>query len=300
MLGRRGKRYIFLFAFLLWLPGYSQEVQIKGGFIEDEMMLGESVSFWMTATYPPHMEMVLPDSTFDFLPFEFASRRYFETQLIDEMAFDSAVYQLQSYEIEPIQHLFLPAVILKGQDSIVYETPTDSIAFIELAPVVTDTTKLQANVNYQTVSRQFNYPLLYYISGGLAVVSLIFLIIFGKRIMRYFKLRKLKKEYEKFSGTLATYIEKLKSNPEPELAEEALTLWKSYQQKLDSEPFPSYTTRDILLLPFTQELEKPLKSIDKTIYSGQPEETIFQDFQQIEGFTQHRYSKKVAEIHDGK
>lgn len=296
----REKLGSILIATLLSFQSFAQELEVKGGFIEDEMMLGQEVTFWMTASYPTSLEILLPDTNYNFTPFEFSRKQYFETEIIDGKAFDSAVYFLQSYEIDAFQSLQLPAIGLHQKDSLAVSTPLDSLAFVELAPVVTDTTTLLTDVKHLSVNRQFNYPLLYYILGGLAILLLIATLIFGKRILRYIKLRKLRKEYEKFSMRLTTYIRQLKQEPQPNVAEEALILWKNYQQRLDERPFATYTTRDILGLKFTKELEKPLKSIDRVIYGRKAEENLYQDFQQIEDFTQHRYSKKVAEIQDGK
>ena len=78
------------------------------------------------------------------------------------------------------------------------QTPIDSILLTELAPMVSDTTTLIANTNYEAVNRFFNYPLLYIILGSLAVITIILLLIFGKKIIRFLKLRKLRKEYENF------------------------------------------------------------------------------------------------------
>lgn len=300
MQGRPGKITALILFMMVASGAWAQEIEVKGGFIEDEMLLGENINFWMTAAYPPHFEMVLPDSNYNFNPFEFSDRTYFETRLIEGKAFDSVVYLLQSYEIDQVQYLSLPGVILNQQDSMVIKTGTDSIRFVELAPVVSDTTRLQTNVNYQPVRRQFNFPLMYYILAGLLVIILIVLLVFGKRIVRYVQLRRLRKEYEKFSEQLTGYIHQLKKEPSPEVAEEALVLWKNYQQKLDEKPFGSYTTKEILSLQFTSELEKPLQSIDRLIYGRRPQASVYQDFQQIEDFTQHRYTKKIAEIQDGK
>jgi len=292
-----------LISFCLIISGFilhGQEIKVSGGFVQDSLMIGEDVDFWMTASYPPALEMMLPDTNYDFNPFEFSAKKYFETELRDGQAFDSAVYTLQSYEIDLIQYLMLNAFILNEQDSVRLSSNIDSIYFSALAPVVTDTTSLKTNLAYQSVSRAFNYPLMYYVIGGFVALFLIVLLIFGKRIVKAIKLRKLRKEYEKFSDLLTDYIRKLKNQPEPITAENALSLWKKYQSKLDDEPFTSYTTKDILALEFAKELEKPLKSIDRLIYSKKPDESIYQDFQQIEDFTQHRYSKKVLEIQEGK
>lgn len=277
----------------------SQEISVNGGFVEDSLLIGQDVNFWVSASYPASLEMVFPDSNFIFSPFEFSAKKYFPTESTGDLAYDSTVYTIQSYEIDLVQYLQLPTVILNGEDSTVINTPLDSIFFTELAPMVSDTTQLIANTNYSLVGTQFNYPLFYYLIGGLVLISIVLLLIFGKKIIRFFKLRKLRKEYENFSGQLAEYIGKMKDNPESTMVEKALVFWKKYQEKLDKYPFTKLTTKEILKNTEAKELEKPLMSIDRLVYGKRPTEAVFQDFQQIEDFTQYRYNKKVEEIKNG-
>ncbi len=296
----RGRTFILLIAILFSSYSFAQEIRVSGGFVEDSLLIGQDVHFWLTAAYPVDMEMIFPDSTHSFSPFEYSSKKYFTTELLGQLAFDSAVYQVQSFEIDRKQFLQLPVILLDGLDSTIITTELDSIYLMELAPVVSDTTKLQENADYQLVDRAFNYPMLYIISGALLVIGVVLLLIFGKKILRFFKLRKLRKDYENFSQILLEYINRLKSEPQPEIAENALFAWKRYQERLDKFPFTKLTTKEILDQEFNQELEKPLKSIDRLVYGHRDTETVYQDFQQIEDFAQHRYLKKVEEIKDGK
>lgn len=296
----QGKGWLAIIVFLCTIHLNAQEITVRGGFIEDSLLIGQDVNFWMASSYPPDLEMVFPDSLYTFSPFEFSDKTYFPTKIKGGLAYDSTVYTIQSFEIDQVQYLKLPAIILNGTDSIVMETPLDSIFLTELAPVVTDSTKLKTNLDYQAVDRQFNYPLMYYILGGLAVLIIILLLIFGKRILKWLKLRRLRMQYEQFSEVFNSYITKLKVDPEPELAERALVFWKNYQQRLDKVPFSVMTTKEILSYDFAKELDKPLTSIDRVVYGKRVQENVFQDFQQIDEFTQDRYSTKVEEIKDGK
>ncbi|WP_424961692.1 hypothetical protein [Ekhidna sp.] len=296
----QGKRLFTIIALLCTFHLHAQEITVKGGFVEDSLLIGQDVNYWMSASYPPELEMVFPDSLYMFTPFEFSNKTYYPTQIVDGLAFDSTVYTIQSFEIDRVQYLKLTAVILNGSDSTVIETPLDSIFLTELAPVVTDSTKLKTNLDYQAVDRQFNYPLMYYILGGLILLIIILLLIFGKRILKWIKLRRLRMQYEQFSEVYNEYIKKLKVDPKPELAEKALVFWKNYQQRLDKVPFSVMTTKEILNQDFAGELKEPLKSIDSVVYGKRVQKNIYQDFQQIEDFTQDRYTKKIAEIKDGK
>jgi len=299
MQGGRG-RFLIILLLSLSTKVFSQEIKVNGGFVEDSLLIGQDINFWITATYPADLEMVFPDSLYNFSPFEFSSKTFFPTKSEGSVAFDSTVYSIQSYEIDLVQYLSLPAVILDGLDSTVLPTVIDSIILTELAPIVSDTTQLIANTDYESVNTFFNFPLMYIIVGAFIFVVLLILLIFGRRILRFIKLRRLRKEYEKFSDQLSGYIHNLKSNPESGTAEQALFFWKRYQERLDKFPFTKLTTKEILAESFAGELEKPLRSIDRLVYGKRDTETIFQDFQQIEDFTQYRYNKKVEEIRDGK
>lgn len=296
----RGRILLLILGFIFTSHITAQEIKVNGGFVEDSLLIGQDVNFWMTASYPKDLEMIFPDTLSDFTPFEFSGKQYFPSELKDGLAFDSTVYTIQSFEIDLIQYLKLSTVILNENDSTILDTPLDSIYFSELAPFASDTTKLIKNTSYQTVDRQFNFPLLYIVLGGIAIIIIVCLLVFGRNIIKYFKLRKLRKEYEGFSEKLASHIRNLRENPDFNTAEEALTLWKAYQEKLEKWPFSSFTTKEILALAFTKEIETPLKSIDRLVYGKRPTESVYQDFQQIEDFTQHRYSKKVEEIKNGK
>ena len=297
----RGRKILIVITFLLALGSRAQQIEVDGGFVEDSLLIGQDVNYWITAKYPLELEMIFPDSNYTFSPFEFSGKEYFSTQLLqDGIAYDSTVYTIQSYEIDIVQFLQLRAIILNKEDSTVFTTPKDSIFLMELAPVVSDTTKLKTNLDYQAVNRQFNFPLMYYILGGLAIITIALLLIFGKKIIKFFRLRKLQRDYRIFTEAFDTYVNKLQTSPEPDIAEQTLALWKKYQQQLDKVNFTTYTTKEILQLEFAEELAKPLKSIDRMVYGKKTQEDIYQDFQQIEDFTGERYQLKVEEIKNGK
>ena len=300
MFERLGRINCIFFLLHVGIQLQAQEAYVRGGFVQDSLQIGENIQFWMTAYYDPKHELFFPDSTYNFLPFEWTASQHFPSVLINEKALDSTVYTLQSYEIDNVQYLALPAFILDGVDTVTLLSATDSIYLQELAPNVSDTTKLKTNLSYLEVDRKFNYPL-WYIVGGFVVFSLLLtLLLFGKKIRRYFVLRKLKKHYLAFSQKLTEHIHALQKDPNESIAESGLILWKNYQEKLEKSPFSKYTTKDILSLDYTGVLEKPLKSIDRMVYGKKRTDSIHQDFQQIEDFTQHRYLKKVEEINNAK
>ena len=59
------------------LLGSAQEIRVKGGFVEDSLVIGQPINFWISATYSPSLEMVFPDSNYAFGVFEFDDKTFF-------------------------------------------------------------------------------------------------------------------------------------------------------------------------------------------------------------------------------
>lgn len=278
---------------------HGQEIKIRTGFVQDSLGIGEPVHYWLSARYPAEMEVILPDSAYNFSPFEIIEREFTPTIAEGNMAYDSAVYTLQSFEIDLVQYLSVDALVLEGADTIVLSSDPDSIYFRELVVAVTDTTQLKTNLAYREVVGVFNYPLWSFIALGIFIIMILTLIIFGKKIARNFKLKKLRKEYEQFSYKIGLHINKLKEEPAPRVAEDALSEWKKYLERLEKVPYSKYTTKEILAFDNNQELKDTLKIIDRTVYGKVEQKEIFKSFQDIEDFTQHRYTMALDRIKNG-
>lgn len=295
----RDKLTISILLLVLTLTSVAQEVKVSGGFIEDGMKLGENIHYWMSVRYPAELELLLPDSNYNFSPFEFAAKNYYPSRLSGNIILDSAVYTLQSYEIDKVQYLDLPAFILKDGDTTTIRAAQDSVLFFELVKEVTDTTSLKENLAYQEVNSQFNYPLFGIILGSLVIIGIVCFLIFGKRVRRALKLRKLKKEYIRFSDRLTGHIDSLKKQPEWQTAEKAVSDWKRFLEMLEDKPYTKLTTKEIMMLEYTKELKETLRNIDRSVYGRVPNEELYKEFQAVEDFTQHRYSVITDQIKNG-
>ena len=291
-------KFIGLFVALA-IYSFGQEIEVKGGFVQDSLKIGLNVEYWMTARYPADMDFFLPDSNFNFSPYEFSSREYFETRADSSIAIDSVVYSLLSFEIDMVQYLQLPATLILDGDSTRVFSEKDSIYLVELVAQATDTTALKTNTAYQNVKRQFNSPYLMIVLGTLIAIALIVLIVFGKKIKRYFVLKRMAGIHSKFLLSLSEQIEILKKSCTPEVAENALTIWKKYQEKIEKQPFTKLTSKEMIHYDFAKELKDPLRAIDRCVYGKLSSETVYQDFQHLEGFAQNRYDHHIDKIKHG-
>lgn len=275
---------------------------MKGHFEGDTVKLGQPIQFHLTATYPRSVQVLFPDSTFSFAPFEFQKKKFFTTKTENGISYDSVIYTLSTYEIDSLQRLALPVFQLQKKDCVVFYSETDTVFFKKLVNAVPDSLAinqlpLKTNTAYSPVSWLLNYPLALIIGGSLLLIALIVWIIFGKRIRKYFTVKQLTRSHAAFMNRFEQSVEKVKSSFSPELAESSVLIWKKYMEELSAKPYTKYTSREIRETE-NDELGQTLHSVDRMVYGRIYPET-FDSFQQLKDFTQNRFNQKIEEVKHG-
>ncbi|MEM8895055.1 MAG: hypothetical protein AAGC88_10790 [Bacteroidota bacterium] len=265
----------------------------------DSFKIGEPVDYVLTAKYPKTREVIFPDSSFSYAPFEYLRKSYFSTRADSTFAYDSVIYELTSFEIDKVQYLDLPIFLLSSNDSIEIKTPADSIFLTELIPVVYDSLELKANTSFFDVPFAINYP---YITIGLVVFVVLALsvyLIFGKTIRKKLLIRKLRKDFEKFTTSFEQGINDIRKNTGPKVTEDTVAVWKRYMERLEDRPYTKLTTKEILSSGLDDKLKDSLKGIDRNIYGSRNIEDLYRNFEVLEDFTLERYKRKVSEVQNG-
>jgi len=275
---------------------------VKGHFEGDTVKLGQPIQFHLTATYPQSVQVLFPDSTFSFAPFEFQKKKFFTTKTENGISYDSVTYTLSTYEIDSLQRLALPVFQLQKKDCVVFYSETDTVFFKKLVNAVPDSLAinqlpLKTNTAYSPVSWLLNYPLALIIGGSLLLIALIVWISFGKRIRKYFTVKRLTRSHAAFMNRFEQSVEKVKSSFSPELAESSVLIWKKYMEELSAKPYTKYTSREIRETE-NDELGQTLHSVDRMVYGRISPET-FDSFQQLKDFTQNRFNQKIEEVKHG-
>ena len=294
----RGSGFLILLLFCC-LYSSAQEIRVKAGFHQDSLSIGEPVEFWMTALYPADVNLTLPDTNYNFSPFEFISKSYDPTVSRGSLLFDSVTYTLQSFEIDTVQYLQSVAKIWKEDGFTKIEPPIDSIIFRDLVENVSDTVALHTNLQLAKVKKTFNYPLFSIIGVGFFIIALVVFLIFGKKVRRAWRIRRLRKAYTEFSIKITDCIKIIRKEPTPQNAEFAVAIWKKYLEKLEKKPYSKYTSKEILSFPNNRELNDALNAIDCTVYGEQVQKELYKSYQEIEDFTQHRYNMALDSIKNG-
>lgn len=288
---------------LIQINAFSQEVNVTSGFIKDSVAIGEPVSYYLTARYPERVMALFPDSTFKFSPFEFNSKQFFATKTVNGISYDSAVYTLSTFEIDPTQYLSLPVYVTTARDCTAFESTRDSIFLIEQIKIPAGDTlaiknlELKSNTLYERVRMQFNTFILMIVLGVLLVAAIIVWIIFGKKIIRHFRIKRLEKQFKKFIAAFSEQIEDATKTFSREKTERALSTWKKYQEQLERKPYTKLTTREIVRMDQDEALEESLSAVDKSIYGNKP--VAAEPLQTLKVIAEQRFMKKIEQLRHG-
>ena len=282
---------------------FGQDVKVRGSFITDSVKIGEQIPFSLTARYPKNLTVIFPDSTFSLAPFEFQKKLFFTTQTTNGLSYDSVVYFIATYEIDSIQQLKLPVFVANKKDCTSIFSNTDEVILNQLVRNVPDSvaTKdlpLKANTNYLNVKWLFNYPIALIIAGILFILTIAGFLIFGKRVTKYFLLRKLNRNHQNFITKFNEIIFGLQSDFSATKAETALVLWKYYMENLVQAPYSKLTSKEILDQEKNEQLGKALHTIDRVVYGGIPSPSE-QSFESLRTYCEQQFQLKLEQTKNG-
>ena len=258
------------------------------------MQVGEHVDFTMIVEYPRGMELLFPDSSFNYSPFEFLKKSYLSTVSDLSTSSDSVVYSLTSFELDSIQELSLPVFVIVDGDSTQIYSNSDQIVLQEVITESIDSLSVQETTDYQKVSKAFNYPYLLIALGVLALTGVLVAIFFGNEIKRRYKLYLMRKAHLKFLQRFKILQDQgLESSHK---AETLLAYWKTYLERLEGMPYTKLTTREIVTFDQNEELKETLRSLDSNIYGEFRKADISDLAVKLKEFGIDRFAKKMEEV----
>lgn len=297
----------FRLLLILGLAGFvteawCQDVRVRGYFAADSAAVGEVIPYVLTASYPRDTQVLFPDSTFAFAPFEPAGKRFFPTRTADGRSHDSVVYRLSTFELDSLQSLRLPVFVVQAQDCLAVYSERDTIRLrfrvtIPLDSIPAEKLPLKANTAYQRVQQLFNYPILLITLGVLVLAAIVTWVVFGKRIRKYFLLRRMNRNYRIFVQRFGETLDRLGKEASTRIAEEALWTWKRYMEDLEDYPFTKSTSREIVRKYSNDQLAKALRVIDRGIYGGYG--TTTDPFRFLQDYSRQQFEKREAEVKHG-
>ncbi len=290
----RKKSFSFLLLLLIVSTGFSQSISPKGHFLKDSVQIGEPIEFALSIKYPKGLEIIFPDSLYDFSPFELTKKTYFPTQSDSIFSRDSTIYYLSTFEIDSVQYLKLPIYKINEYDSLIFWTSLDSVILKHAVEIIPDSITMVTNTNYVEVPMAFNYP---YASIALIVIGIIALVlwfVFGKTVIKKIAIYRIKKRNTEFLLNFDNLVANHFLS-----SEEILFLWKTYLEKLLDKPFTKLTSKEITSLLTQENLGNSLIAIDRNIYGPKDESLLSDAYENIKEVAKNEYLNKVNQIANG-
>ncbi len=274
----------------------AQDYKPKGSFQVDSVRVGEEIPYALSFTYPKDWQVLFPDSLGNYSPFEYSGRIFFPTET-DSLSSDSTIYYLSTFELDEVQLLRLPVKVRKpnGDTSTLY-TDYSQISLIQVVTQLPDSLDFKENTFYRNVKTAFNYP---YLLAGLFLLTIALItiwILFGKRIKKWFTLRRLTKVHQNFLGKYRKMQPEAAFGTNFDETEKLLFVWKKYLESLEKAPFTKLTTREILKIVNGNGLDSALRAVDKAIYARQKGEDLDLSFKIMEEVSIDQYQQRVNTI----
>lgn len=292
-----GLSLIFSLAFIINLFG--QQIEPKGKFLQDSMAIGEPVKYSLSIHYPADFQVLMPDSLYDYAPFEYSKKQFSPTKTDSIRSFDSVVYTLTSFEIDKVQKLKLPVFIVQGDDSTAVYAKTDSIYLEEQIQVVSDSLQMKTDAIITKLDKDFNYPYLIAFVIAIGIVVLLVILFFGKKLRKKWQVWRLNKRHKKFRISFESKLSSV-GDMQVEKIEKLLYTWKKHAEYISKSPYAKLTSKEINQMQQNEELYENLKSIDRTIYSSKGRENATEAFQFLLHYANVILEERIKAITDGK
>jgi hypothetical protein len=278
------------------------EVKITAGFIEDSLYIGKPVRFYLTARYPQELNMVFPDSSHTYTPFEFESKDYFPTDTEDGISYDSVIYHVSTFEIDRTQYLSLPVFQVNEKDSVVFQSEKDTILVTQLVNFSVDTIAIdklpmKLSVAYHDVPGQFNWPIFTIVAASILVIAVVVWFVFGKRIRKYFRIKSMLEAHRKFVESYTREVTNLRQAFSAVTTETALAHWKLYMEQLEARPYTKLTTREARNFFQDETLIRSLQTIDGAIYGHSV--NVIEPLESLKAVADQRFQTKLQEVKHG-
>lgn len=296
-----GPAFISLLLILCSNAITAQQVKVQGGFMADSLRIGDEVFFYLSAHSNKKDQVIFPDSTFDYAPFELLDKEYFATRTRDSTSIDSAVYHLATFEVDEIQALRLPVFRISARDSTAYFTQLDSInvqmVVKDLPEQISADLPVRATIGYQQVPLRFNYPILIIGFTLLLVLAAVTWFTFGESIQRHYRIKRMKRSHAQFVEAFNSKLNVLSTRFSRSDAEDALGLWKRYMEGLNQVPYTRLTTPELQKTGTDKPVIRSLQQLDAAIYGYG--ENVRDAFSELRNYTEARFARKINEEKNG-
>ncbi|MDJ1484692.1 hypothetical protein QNI16_29605 [Cytophagaceae bacterium YF14B1] len=287
---------VIIILFQLFSPCLAQELKPHGKFLVDSAKIGLPIRYTLSFRHPAEMQVIFPDSGYNFSPFEWDHKDYFPTRTDAKGSIDSVVYTFTTFNIAPIQKLQLPVYIVQQKDCTTVYATIDSVVVQQLLGQPSRFLSPKTNVEYIPVPQTLDYRLILVIFLASGFLLLLLYLLFGRQIKRQYRLYRLWREHRSFVSHYEKLRRKVRQQKETSAVEMTVVLWKQYMELLHNKPYSSYTTKEITEIISNSKLSDSLQIADRAIYGNSMPEEIYGALRNLQTTAEAFYKRKRIEV----
>ena len=277
----------------------AQKIEYKGYFIKENKTIGDTIYFISTINYPKNIEIIQPDSSNDYKTFEYIDKLIFPSLKIEDRVLDSTIYLLRTFNTDTIQSLKLSSYIINNSDSLKITSTEDNIIISNQIKNIDQSLKVKYNTILSKINKLINYKYATYIITIILLIIGLTYILFGKKIVIFFKIHKLKKAFKSFETKFQKQQIIYKKEKSKNDIEKLLVIWKVFMEFISNKTYLSSTTKEIEKFNSNKKIINSLKEFDKTIYSPNKNTLESKDINNLFNEATHNFNLKLENIKNG-
>lgn len=294
-------KYLIL-SLLILQSSYSlnaQKIEYKGYFIKENKTIGDTIYFISTINYPKNIEIIQPDSSNNYKTFEYIDKLIFPSLKIDDRILDSTIYLLRTFNTDTIQSLKLSSYIINNNDSLKITSTEDNLIISNQIQKIDQSLKVKYNTILSKINKLINYKYVTYIIAVILLIIGLTYILFGKKIIIFFKIHRLKKAFKSFENKFEKQQIIYKKEKSKNEIEKLLIIWKVFMEFISNKTYLSSTTKEIKKFNNNKKIITSLKEFDKNIYSPNKNILESKDINNLLYEAKHNFNVKLKKIKNG-
>ena len=294
-------KYLIL-SLLILQSSYSlnaQKIEYKGYFIKENKTIGDTIYFISTINYPKNIEIIQPDSSNNYKTFEYIDKLIFPSLKIEDRILDSTIYLLRTFNTDTIQSLKLSSYIINNNDSLKITSTEDNLIISNQIQKIDQSLKVKYNTILSKINKLINYKYVTYIIAVILLIIGLTYILFGKKIIIFFKIHRLKKAFKSFENKFEKQQIIYKKEKSKNEIEKLLIIWKVFMEFISNKTYLSSTTKEIKKFNNNKKIITSLKEFDKNIYSPNKNILESKDINNLMYEAKHNFNVKLKKIKNG-
>ena len=277
----------------------AQKIEYKSYFIKENKTIGDTIYFISTINYPKNIEIIQPDSSNDFKTFEYIDKLIFPSLKIEDRVLDSTIYLLRTFNTDTIQSLKLSSYIINNSDSLKITSTEDNLIISNQIKKIDQSLKVKYNTILSKINKLINYKYITYIIAIILLIIGLTYILFGKRIVIFFKIHRLKKAFKSFETKFQKQHMIYRKEKSKNEIEKLLIIWKVFMEFISNKTYLSSTTKEIEKFNSNKKIISSLKEFDKNIYSPNKNTLKSKDINNVFNEAKHNFNVNLKNTKNG-